>query len=179
MVHSVPITCKAMEKVFESVMKSRGSWVRAEEYEFICSEEDIKIMFEAFARAEEVLPATPISEYRKLLGVLDSHLGRTTSIVSPQRELVRIKDAEDVDLESVKKFMSGRIEITEDLGDRLKGADIYKAYQETMPEGEALMKDKPFYRRLKVALADNHNGLRGRDVAYEGVRLTERGVVAV
>ena len=31
---------------------------------------------------------------------------------------------------------------------------------------------KPFYRRLKVALADNHNGLRGRDVAYEGVRLS-------
>ena len=177
MVHSVPITCKAMEKVFESVMRSRGSWVRAEEYEFICSEEEIKIMFEAFARAEEALRATPISEYRKLLGVLDSHLGRTTSIVSPHRELLRVKDAEDVDLESVKKFVRERIEIIEDTGDRLKGADIYKAYQETMPEGEALMKDKPFYRRLKVALADNHNGLRGRDVAYEGVRLIERGML--
>ena len=172
MVHSVPITCKAMEKVFESVMRSRGTWVRAEEYEFACSEEEIKIMFEVFARAEEVLRATPISEYRKLLGVLDSHLGRTTSVASSHGESLRIKDAQDVDLESVKKFVSEHIEITEDLGDRLKGAEIYKAYQETISEGDAVMKDKPFYRRLKVALADNHNGLRGRDVAYEGVRLS-------
>ncbi|CAL8461706.1 g1237 [Coccomyxa elongata] len=172
MVHSVPITCKAMEKVFESVMRSRGTWVRAEEYEFTCSEEEIKIMFEVFARAEEVLRATPISEYRKLLGVLDSHLGRTTSVASSHGESPRVKDAQDVDLESVKKFVSEHIEITEDLGDRLKGAEIYKAYQETASEGDAVMKDKPFYRRLKVALADNHNGLRGRDVAYEGVRLS-------
>ena len=172
MVHSVPITCKAMEKVFESVMRSRGTWVRAEEYEFACSEEEIKIMFEVFARAEEVLRATPISEYRKLLGVLDSHLGRTTSVTSSHGESLRVKDAQDVDLESVKKFVSEHIEITEDLGDRLKGAEIYKAYQETASEGDAVMKDKPFYRRLKVALADNHNGLRGRDVAYEGVRLS-------
>ncbi len=171
MVHSVPITCKAMEKVFESVMKSRGTWVRAEEYEFACSEEEIKIMFEVFARAEEVLRATPISEYRKLLGVLDSHLGRTTSVASSCRESLRVKDAQDEDLESVKKFVSEHIEITEDLGDRLKGAEMYKAYQEAASEGDAVMKDKPFYRRLKVALADNHNGLRGRDVAYEGVRL--------
>ena len=102
MVHSVPITCKAMEKVFESVMKSRGTWVRAEEYEFSCSEEEIKVMFEVFARAEEVLRATPISEYRKLLAVLDSHLGRTTSVASSHRELPKVKDAQDVDLESVK-----------------------------------------------------------------------------
>ena len=172
MVHSVPITCKAMEKVFESVMRSRGSWVRAEEYEFTCSEQDIKIMFEVFARAEEALRATPIHEYQKLLGVLDSHLGRTTSIASLRGELLTVKDAQDVDLESVKKFVSEHIEITEDLGDRLKGADIYKAYQETASEGDAVMKDKPFYRRLKVALADNHNRLRWRDVAYEGVRLS-------
>ena len=172
MVHSVPITCKAMEKVFESVMRSRGNWVRAEEYEFTCSEEEIKIMFEVFARAEEVLRATPISEYRKLLGVLDLHLGRTTSVASSLRESLRVKDAQDEDLESVKKFVSEHIEITEDLGDRLKGAEIYKAYQETASEGDVVMKDKPFYRRLKVALADNHNGLRGRDVAYEGVRLS-------
>ena len=171
MVHSVPITCKAMEKVFESVMKSRGTWVRAEEYEFTCSEEEVKIMFEVFARAEEVLRATPIAEYRKLLGVLDSHLGRTTSVASSCGESLRVKDAQDEDLASVKKFVSEHIEITEDLGDRLKGAEIYKAYQEAASEGDAVMKDKPFYRRLKVALADNHNGLRGRDVAYEGVRL--------
>ena len=171
MVHSVPITCKAMEKVFESVMRSRGNWVRAEEYEFTCSEEEIKIMFEVFARAEEVLRATPISNYRKLLGVLDMHLGRTTSVTSSHRESLRVKDAQDADLESVKKFVSEHIEITEDLGDKLKGAEIYKAYQEAASEGDAVMKDKPFYRRLKVALADNHNGLRGRDVAYEGVRL--------
>jgi len=91
MVHSVPITCKAMEKVFESVMRSRGTWVRAEEYEFTCSEEELKIMFEVFARAEEVLRATPISEYRKLLGVLDSHLGRTTSVPSSHGESLRVK----------------------------------------------------------------------------------------
>ena len=172
MVHSVPITCKAMEKVFESAMGSRGNWVRAEEYEFTCSEEEIKIMFEVFARAEEVLRATSISDYRKLLGVLDTHLGRTTSVTSLHRESLRIKDAQDADLELVKKFVSEHIEITEDLSDKLKGAEIYKAYQEAASEGDAVMKDKPFYRRLKVALADNHNRLRWRDVAYEGVRLS-------
>ena len=153
-----------------------ATWVRAEEYEFTCSEEEIKIMFEVFARAEEVLRATPIPEYRKLLGVLDSHLGRTTSVASLHRESLRVQDAQDADLDFVKKFVSEHIDITEDLGDRLKGAEIYKAYQEAASEGDAVMKDKPFYRRLVVALADNHNGLRGRDVAYEGVRLSQKGI---
>lgn len=38
LVCSIPITCKAMENLFESVMKEHGAWIRMEEYELMGDE---------------------------------------------------------------------------------------------------------------------------------------------
>ena len=81
LVCSVPITCKAMEKLFESVMKEHGAWIRLEEYELTGDESEIKSMFGVFARTEELLNTTPFDQYGALLSVLDTAL--RTSAVTP------------------------------------------------------------------------------------------------
>ncbi|CAL8469602.1 g9143 [Coccomyxa elongata] len=80
LVCSVPITCKAMEKLFESVMKEHGAWIRMEEYELAGEESEIKSIFAVFARTEELLNTTPLDQYDALLALLDTSLG-TAAIV--------------------------------------------------------------------------------------------------
>ena len=75
LVCSVPITCKAMEKLFESVMKEHGAWTRMEEYELMGSEAEIRSIFAVFSRTEELLNTTPLSLYGALLKVLEGTLG--------------------------------------------------------------------------------------------------------
>ena len=79
LVCSVPITCKAMEKLFESVMKEHGAWIRMEEYE-LAGEESIKSIFAVFARTEELLNTTPLDQYDALLALLDTALGTAASV---------------------------------------------------------------------------------------------------
>ena len=84
LVCSVPITCKAMEKLFESVMKQHGAWIRMEEYELLGDESQIKSMFAVFARTEELLNTTPLDQYSALLTLLETTLGASTINSSPQ-----------------------------------------------------------------------------------------------
>ena len=81
LVCSVPITCKAMEKLFESVMKEHGAWIRMEEYELTGDESEIKSIFGVFARTEELLNTTPFDQYGALLTILETAL--RTSGVTP------------------------------------------------------------------------------------------------
>ena len=81
---SVPITCKAMEKLFESVMKQHGAWIRMEEYELLGDESQIKSMFAVFARTEELLNTTPLDQCSALLTLLETTLGTSTINSSPQ-----------------------------------------------------------------------------------------------
>ena len=82
LVCSVPITSKAMEKLFESVMKEHGAWIRMEEYELMGDESEIKDIFAVFARTEELLNTTPLDQYDALLNLLETALG-TSAIVQP------------------------------------------------------------------------------------------------
>ena len=63
LVYSVPISCKAMEKLFESTMKQHGAWIRMEEYELSLSDRQISALFDVFARMEELLNTTPLDQY--------------------------------------------------------------------------------------------------------------------
>lgn len=74
LVYSVPISCKAMEKLFENTMKQHGAWIKMEEYELSLSEDKIKALFDCFARVEELLIATPIDKYSDLLQTLEGSL---------------------------------------------------------------------------------------------------------
>ncbi len=74
LVYSVPISCKAMEKLFENTMKQHGAWIKMEEYELSLSEDRIKALFDVFARVEELLNATPIENYSDLLQTLEGSL---------------------------------------------------------------------------------------------------------
>ena len=80
LVCSVPITCKAMEKLFESVMKEHGAWIRMEEYELVGDESEINSIFSVFARTEELLNTTPLDQYGALLNVLDTALGSSATM---------------------------------------------------------------------------------------------------
>ena len=71
LVYSVPISCKAMEKLFEHTMKQHGAWIKMEEYELSLSEDQIKALFDVFARVEELLNATPIENYSDILQTLE------------------------------------------------------------------------------------------------------------
>ena len=82
LVCSVPITCKAMEKLFESVMKEHGAWIRMEEYELVGDESEINSIFSVFARTEELLNTTSLDQYGALLNVLDTALGSSASTCS-------------------------------------------------------------------------------------------------
>ncbi len=73
LVYSVPIACKAMEKVLESVMRIHGAWIKMEEYELSLSEQ-IKAVFDVITRLEELLNVTPLEEYHTLLSLLDHRL---------------------------------------------------------------------------------------------------------
>ena len=100
LVYSVPITCKAMEKLFESVMKEHGAWIRMEEYELTGDESEIKSIFAVFARTEELLNTTPIDQYGALLTLLDTALGTSTIDMPPQAMI----DHSDEDLEESNAF---------------------------------------------------------------------------
>ena len=84
LVYSVPISCKAMEKLFESTMKQHGAWIRMEEYELSLSDRQISALFDVFARMEELLNTTPLDQYSNLLRVLDDCLQARTN---PSSEL--------------------------------------------------------------------------------------------
>ena len=74
LVYSVPIACKAMEKVLESVMRTQNAWIKMEEYELSLSDEQIKAVFDVITRVEELLNVTPLEEYHTLLSLLDHRL---------------------------------------------------------------------------------------------------------
>ncbi|CAK0769618.1 hypothetical protein CVIRNUC_003685 [Coccomyxa viridis] len=74
LVYSVPIACKAMEKVLESVMRTHSAWIKMEEYELTLSDEQIKAVFDVITRVEELLNVTPLEEYDTLLTLLDHRL---------------------------------------------------------------------------------------------------------
>jgi len=78
LVYSVPISCKAMEKLFESTMKQHGAWIKMEEYELPVSDTQIKALFDCFARVEELLNITPLDEYSNLVGLFDHSLRSRT-----------------------------------------------------------------------------------------------------
>ncbi len=78
LVYSVPISCKAMEKLFESTMKQHGAWIKMEEYELSMSDTQIKALFDCFARMEELLNITPLDEYFTLVGLFDHSLRSRT-----------------------------------------------------------------------------------------------------
>ena len=82
LVYSVPISCKAMEKLFESTMKQHGTWIKMEEYELSLSDMQIKALFDCFARVEELLNITPLDEYSNLVGLFDHSLRSRTVLSS-------------------------------------------------------------------------------------------------
>ena len=82
LVYSVPISCKAMEKLFENTMKQHGAWIRMEEYELSLSDAQIKALFDCFARMEELLNITPLDQYSNLLRILDQSLRSPTATSS-------------------------------------------------------------------------------------------------
>ena len=53
LVYSVPIACKAMEKVLKSIMRTHGAWITMEEYELTLSDEQIKAVFDVITRVEK------------------------------------------------------------------------------------------------------------------------------
>ena len=79
LVYSVPISCKAMEKLFENTMKQHGTWIRMEEYELSLSDRQITSVFDVFARMEVLLNTTPLDRYSNLLRVLDDCLRPRTA----------------------------------------------------------------------------------------------------
>ena len=135
LVYSVPIACKAMEKVLESIMRSHGAWIKMEEYELSLSDEQIKAVFDVITRVEELLNVTPLEEYHTLLSLLDQrlrsvvrthvvpHSGPNTPaesssprpIVSPQKEIV---DAWLIDMLNHETLPAGKIQ-SEQLRSRL------------------------------------------------------------
>ena len=82
LVYSVPISCKAMEKLFESTMKQHGAWIKMKEYELSLSDTQIKALFDCFARVEELLNITPLDEYSTLVGLFDHNLRSRTVLSS-------------------------------------------------------------------------------------------------
>ena len=72
--YSVPISCKAMEKLFENTMKQHSAWIKMEEYELSLSEDQIKALFDCFARVEELLNMTPIAKFSDVLETLENSL---------------------------------------------------------------------------------------------------------
>ena len=64
-----------MEKLFESVMKEHGAWIRMEVYELTGDESEIKSIIGVFARTEELLNTTLFDQYGALLSVLETALG--------------------------------------------------------------------------------------------------------
>ena len=62
LVYSVPISCKAMEKLFENIMKQHGAWIKMEEYELSLSDSKFRALFDCFARMEELLNSTPLDQ---------------------------------------------------------------------------------------------------------------------
>ena len=85
LVYSVPISCKAMEKVLESVMRTHGAWIKMEEYELSLSDEQINAVFDVITRMEELLNVTPLEEYHTLLSLLEHRLRTDVrmQVVSP------------------------------------------------------------------------------------------------
>ena len=78
LVYSVPISCKAMEKLFESTMKQQGAWIKMEEYELSLSDSQIKALVDCFARVEELLNITPLDKYSNLVALFDRSLRSRT-----------------------------------------------------------------------------------------------------
>ena len=135
LMYSVPIACKAMEKVLESIMRSHGAWIKWEEYELPLSDEQIKAVFDVITRVEELLNVTPLEEYHTLLSLLDQrlrsdvrthvvpHSGPNTPaefrsrrpVVSPQKEIV---DARLIDMLNHETLPAGKIQ-SEQLRSRL------------------------------------------------------------
>ena len=74
MVYSVPISCKAMEKLFETTMKQHSAWIKMEEYELSLSVDQIKSLLDCFARVEELLSATPIDKFSDIVQTLERSL---------------------------------------------------------------------------------------------------------
>ena len=127
LVYSVPIACKAMEKVFESIMRTHGAWIKLEEYELALSDEQIKAVFDVITRVEELLNVTPLEEYHTLLSLLDQRLrsdvrthavphivshtpsgsSSPRSTVSPQKEMV---DAWLIDMLRHRTLPAGKIQ---------------------------------------------------------------------
>ena len=92
LVCSVPITCKAMEKLFESMMRQHGAWIRIGEYELLGDESQIKSMFAVFAKTEELLNTTPLDQYSAPLTLLETTLG-TSTINSPPQTVIQPSNA--------------------------------------------------------------------------------------
>ncbi|BDA45253.1 hypothetical protein COCOBI_07-0400 [Coccomyxa sp. Obi] len=80
LVYSVPIACKAMEKLLESIMRTHGAWTKMEEYELTLSDEQIKAVFDVLTRVEELLNVTPLEDYHTLLALLDHRLRRQSPL---------------------------------------------------------------------------------------------------
>jgi len=55
-------------------MKQHGAWIKMEEYELSLSVDQIKSLFDSFARVEEVLNATPIDKFSDILQTLERSL---------------------------------------------------------------------------------------------------------
>ena len=87
---------------------------------------------------------------------------------APEVELATAEYKADMDV--VQRFVDDYIVRTDRPEDTLKAGEIYVEYRSSLADRENAVKDKPFYRKLKAVLSDYHNGLRGRDVAYVGVR---------
>ena len=87
---------------------------------------------------------------------------------APEVELATAEYKADMDV--VQRFVDDYIVRTDKPEDTLKAGEIYAEYRGSLADRENAVKDKPFYRKLKAVLSDYHNGLRGRDVAYVGVR---------
>ena len=89
-VYSVPISCKAMEKLFGNTMKTHGAWIKMEEHELSLSDRQIRALFGVFARMEDLLNITPVDQYSALLSILDHSLrSRTTTSSGLSHELPR------------------------------------------------------------------------------------------
>ena len=58
---------RPMEELFENTMKQHGAWIRMEEYELSLSDEQIRALFDCFARVEELLNITPLDKYSNLV----------------------------------------------------------------------------------------------------------------
>ena len=104
LMYSVPISCKAMEKLFENTMKQHGAWIKMEEYELSLSDMQIKALFDCFANMEELLNITPIDQYSSLVSILDQSLrsrSATSSELSPEHSRDHVHAPEEDNTEDI------------------------------------------------------------------------------